>query len=77
MLDAEQKGHFSKEQFMMCMQGMNLGCAVEDIIELFNYMDVKNMNRIEKSQFVEAMTFINQKMGGPSVLEQSMSRGLI
>jgi len=38
-LDAEVKGHFTKEQFMICLQGMSLGCAVEDIIELFNYMD--------------------------------------
>lgn len=76
-LDAEEKGHFSKEQFMICLQGMNLGCATEDIIELFNYMDDQNLNRISQYQFVNAMTFINQKMGGPSVLEQSMSKGLI
>jgi hypothetical protein len=39
ILDAQGSNFFSKEQFMMCAQGMNLGCAVEDIIELFNYMD--------------------------------------
>lgn len=42
IFDAEQKGYFTKEQFMMCLQGMNLGCAVEDTIELFNYMDDQN-----------------------------------
>lgn len=62
---------------MICMQGMNLGCAVEDIIELFNYMDDQHLNRVSKDGFVNAMTYINQKMGGPSVLEQSMSKGLI
>jgi len=28
------------------MQGMNLGIAVEDIMELFNYIDDKNVNRV-------------------------------
>jgi Ca2+-binding EF-hand superfamily protein len=46
ILDAEEKKHFSKEQFMICLQGMDLGCAVEDIIELFNYMDDQNINRV-------------------------------
>ena len=54
---------------MICAQGMNLGCAVEDIIELFNYMDDQNINRVTKQQFVTAMSFVNQKMGGPSMLE--------
>lgn len=42
LLDAERKDYIGKEQFMICMQGINLGCAVEDIIELFNYMDDTN-----------------------------------
>jgi hypothetical protein len=48
MLDAEQKGYFNKEQFLVCTVGMNLPVAVEDLSELFNDMDDQNINRVNK-----------------------------
>ena len=31
---------------MVCTQGMNLGAAVEDIMELFNFLDEADLNRV-------------------------------
>ena len=42
---------------------MNLGIQVEDIIEFFNFIDEKGVNRISMTQFVNAINFISQKMG--------------
>lgn len=46
LLDSDMKGSITKDQFILSMQGMNLGIAVEDIMELFNYIDDKNVNRV-------------------------------
>lgn len=57
---------------MICCQGMNLPVAPEDVLELFNEMDDQNINRVTKKQFTNTITAISAKMGGPSVLEQTM-----
>lgn len=77
MLDAGNSGYATKEQFTVCLQGMNLGVAPEDITELFNSLDELEMNRINKKQFSDKMTYYSSRMGGPSVLEQSMNKGII
>ncbi len=54
----------SKADFLICIQGLELEIAVEDIMELFNYMDDKGNNSVSKLQFVDALTYITSKLGG-------------
>lgn len=77
MLDAKLDGKVTKDQFVTCLNGMALGCSQEDISELFNNLDEKQDNKIDKKQFINKMTYISQKMGGPSPLEQMMNKGII
>lgn len=51
------------------MQGMELGIAIEDLIEFFNFIDDRNENVISKLQFSDAITFVVNKIGGGSKLE--------
>lgn len=76
VFDKERDGRISKDVFIKCMQGMELGIAIEDLIEFFNYIDDKNENAITKLQFVDAVTFIVNKIGGGSKLEQALSSGV-
>lgn len=77
LFDAERLGHFNKEEFMVCTQGMNLGAAVEDIMELFNFLDEADLNRVSQTQFVNSFTNITSKISGPNMLEKSLSKGVI
>lgn len=52
---------------------MQLGIAIEDIIEFFNYIDERNDNLISKLQFVDAITFVTNRIGGGSKLESALS----
>lgn len=49
---------------MKCFSGMNLGLAVEDIIDLFEYIDTSKNGYINMHEFTEAMEHINKRMGG-------------
>ena len=66
----------TKQNFLICAQGLELDIAVEDLMELFNYMDEKKSNTVSKVQFVDALTYVTSKLGGQSFLEAQMSRGL-
>ena len=46
---------------------MEIKAAVQDITELFNYIDAEATNRITKNQFVHALSFITSKMGAGSM----------
>ena len=48
IFDRDRNGKLSKDVFVKCMQGMELGIAIEDLIEFFNYIDDKNENSISK-----------------------------
>jgi len=69
IFDKERDGRISKDLFIKCMQGMNLGISIEDLIEFFNYLDDKNENVISKIQFVDGISFVINKIGGGSKLE--------
>ena len=72
----QTRGLLTKENFLVCAQGLELDIAVEDLMELFNYMDDKKQNAVSKVQFVDALTYVTSKLGGQSFLEAQMSRGL-
>ena len=57
----------SKQEFVEAIQAMDIKSAVEDIVELFNYIDNKAMNRINKQQFVQSISFITAKIGTGSM----------
>ena len=65
----------SKEQFLTCVQGLELEIALEDLMELFNYMDTSSANRLSKVQFVDALTYVTSKLGGTGFLETA-GRGI-
>ena len=46
---------------------MDIKVAVEDINELFNYIDVEAVNRITKAQFVNSLSYITSKIGSGSM----------
>ena len=69
VFDKERDGKMGKEVFLKCMQGMELGISIEDLIEFFNYLDDKNENVITKLQFVDGISFVVNKIGGGSKLE--------
>jgi|LauGreDrversion4_2_1035121.scaffolds.fasta_scaffold04600_3 hypothetical protein len=43
---------------------MNLGIALEDITEMFNYIDTDMSSTVSMTEFVEAVEYVNRKMGG-------------
>jgi hypothetical protein len=55
---------------------MELGVAIEDLVEFFNFVDDRNENAITKLQFVDSITFVTNKIGGGSKLEQALSVGV-
>lgn len=48
VFDKNKDGHITKTVFMKCIQGMELGIAIEDLLEFFNYIDDRNENVITK-----------------------------
>jgi Ca2+-binding EF-hand superfamily protein len=50
---------------------MNINLTLEEILELFNFIDEKDANRITKTQFKESMSYLMNKMGGQNLLESS------
>ena len=66
----------NKQDFVEAVQSMEIKAAVQDITELFNYIDAEATNRITKNQFVHALSFITSKMGAGS-MEQHMNKGII
>jgi Ca2+-binding EF-hand superfamily protein len=58
VFDPDQSGDITKAEFMMNIQGMEMTLSLEDILELFNFMDDKSINRITRTQFVDSMTFL-------------------
>lgn len=48
VFDKEKDGKINKDVFLKCLQGMELGISMEDLIEFFNYIDDKNENVISK-----------------------------
>ena len=51
------------------MQGMELGIAIEDLNEFYNFIDDRNENVVTKLQFVDSVTFVVSKIGGGGKLE--------
>jgi Ca2+-binding EF-hand superfamily protein len=76
MFDGERAGRLSQEDFLICAQGLELGIAVEDLKELFNYIDSQQLNYVTKLGFVDALTYVTNKLGSQSALESKMNRGL-
>lgn len=62
LFDTERRGLLSKDHFLKSMQGMELGVAVEDMVEFFNFIDDRSENSITKLQFVDSVTFVNTKL---------------
>ena len=50
-----------KNDFLKLLQGMNLGFSIEDLLELFNYLDVQRNNSLTKSEFTDGIS----SMQGP------------
>jgi Ca2+-binding EF-hand superfamily protein len=76
IFDGSARGLLTKEDFLVCTQGLELDIAVEDLMELFNYMDERQGNAVSKVQFVDALTYVSNKLGGQSFMEAQMTRGL-
>ena len=76
LFDTERKGKIPKESFLKCMQGMELGVAIEDLVEFFNFIDERNENVITKLQFVDSVTYVANRIGGGSKFEQALSVGV-
>jgi len=55
-----------KPVFLRCMQGMQLGAPIEDLINLFNYMVSKeqNSNVVHKNEFEDSISSVTSKLGG-------------
>lgn len=65
-----------KDDFVLCLQGMDLKLSVDEINDFFNYCDQEEKsNRINKNQFINAITFVQSKLGGQSYLEQQLVKG--
>ena len=58
------------------MQGLEVKVTVEDINELFNFLDNESRNRIQKKGFVNGISYITQRMGG-SGLDSLTGKGVI
>jgi Ca2+-binding EF-hand superfamily protein len=54
---------------------MELGIAIEDLNEFFNFIDDRSDNVIKKLQFVDSVNFVVTKIGGGSKFEQALSIG--
>jgi tryptophan synthase beta subunit len=52
---------------------MELNLTVDEILELFNFMDDKHINLVTQNQFVDTMNSLMTKMGGAGALESSAS----
>jgi hypothetical protein len=65
----------TKDTFVKCVQGMELGVAGEDIIEFFNFIDDKNENVIKKLQFNDSISYVNSRIGGGR-MEQALGVGV-
>ena len=76
MFDVDRRGRLQKDVLLKCIQGMELGIAIEDLVEFFNFIDEKSENVISKLQFVDSITFVVSKIGGGSKLEQALSTGV-
>lgn len=76
LFDGERAGRLSQEDFLICAQGLELGIAVEDLKELFNYIDSQQVNYVTKLGFVDALTYVTNKLGSQSAFESKMNRGL-
>jgi Ca2+-binding EF-hand superfamily protein len=51
VFDCDRSGDVSKQEFIMNVQGMNINLTLEEILELFNFIDEKDANRITTTQF--------------------------
>ncbi len=71
-----RKGSLTKDNFVKCMQGMELGISGEDLIEFFNFMDDKNENSIKKLQFNDSISYVNSRIGGGGRLDNALSVGV-
>ena len=71
----KKSGQLTKEAFLLCVQGLELEISIEDLLELFNYMDERSNNQISKIQFVDALTYVTNKLGGQSFLDSATSKG--
>ena len=61
----ENRGVLTKEQFVTCIQGIELKVTAEDISELFNYIDDKAENKIKELSEKTARSFGLKKAPAP------------
>lgn len=66
-----------KDDFVTCVQGMDLKLTLEDINGFFNFCDEKGLNKITRIQFVNSLNFLMTKIGGQSHLESQMTKGAL
>jgi Ca2+-binding EF-hand superfamily protein len=71
VFDPDRSGDISKQEFILNVQGMNINLTLEEILELFNFIDEKDANRITITQFKDSMSYLMAKMGGQNLLESS------
>lgn len=50
---------------MICIQGMEIGFTIEEIFELFNYIDDRCANKVSKEAFSAAIAFVLSKVSQP------------
>ena len=53
-----------RDEFFLCAEGLQIGIKIEDLKELFKMIDEKNIQKVNKVQFVDTLTFITNKLGG-------------
>jgi hypothetical protein len=44
IFEASKKKILSKENFLICAQGLQVDIPIEDLLELFNYIDTNKSN---------------------------------
>ena len=63
IFDPTQTGrNLNRDQFVICIQGMEIDFTIEEIFELFNYIDDRCSNKVSKEAFCAAISFVLSKV---------------
>jgi hypothetical protein len=63
IFNGKSNSRMEKAKFLVCMQGLQQDIAIEDLLEMFNYIDSNSENIVSKVQFVDAFTYISNRLG--------------